>query len=99
VVENEIKPIKIYSVKTWDIRLKSGAVATYNIREDLGEYFQEVDGWWAWQWPAQRRYSRIRDEDIAAEDYAEVEMKELKAYKPKKGSHAEEKDPAARKDS
>lgn len=82
-MEEDIKPVKTYVVKTWEIRLKSGAAATYNIREDQGEYFQNLDGWWVWQWPSQKRFSRIREEEIAAEDYAEVEMKEIKLYKPK----------------
>lgn len=91
-MENEIvKPIKTYIVRSWEIRLKSGAVATYNIREDQKEEFLTYTDehgtlWWKWVWPAQHRSSRIKAEDIAAEDYTWSEMKEIKLYKPKKGA-------------
>ena len=82
-------PKKTYTIKNWEIRLKSGAVATYNIREDKGETYRvvhyEADGakWSEWNWPTQKRTSQIRVEEIAAIDYQEIEQEEIPAYKPK----------------
>ena len=78
-----VTPQKTYLVKNWTIRLKNGAMADINIREDKDESFERVGNWWVWQWPTQKRVSRIRDGEIAAFDYQELEFKELKAYKPK----------------
>ena len=87
-------PEKTYVVKYWEIRLKSGAVASYNIREDKGETYAREDPWFVWWWPQYKRSSRILESEIAAMDYQEVEQKELKLYKPKRKAHAAQEETA-----
>ena len=85
-------PKKRYVVKHWDVRLKSGAVAEFNIREDLGDRLEikgcDGEPWWIWTWAKPARVSNIRHSEIAAWDYEEIEREEMSLYKPKKAAHA-----------
>lgn len=90
-METEV-PAKVYTVKCWEVRLKSGSTATYNIREDLGQSFVIESPWMVWRWPAMKKESKILLTEVAAVDYEEIERKELKLYKPKKGVHGSTKE-------
>lgn len=86
-------PVKTYIVKSWDVRLKSGSVASYNIREDQGQTFAKESGdhglWYVWRWPTLHKESKILAAEIAAIDYEEITQRELPAYKPKRGDRAQ----------
>ena len=77
-----------YLVKSWEVRLKGGSVAVFNIREDKGESYALEIPWMIWRFPALKKESKILASEVAAIDYEEIERKELKAYKPKKGPYA-----------
>lgn len=88
-IDTQTIPKKTYIVKLWRVQLKSGASAEFTIREDKGEAFQEGiqdrfgNVTHVWSWPAQKRISRIRDSEIAAVDYQEIEREETALYIPK----------------
>ena len=86
-METEI-PKKRYTVKNWEVRLKSGSMAEFNIREDKGESYTVQEPWMIWKWPALKRESKILVTEVAAIDYQEIEQEELKLYKPKKVTNA-----------
>ena len=88
-VEN---PQKTYLVKNWEVCLKSGVRAEYNIREDRGDSYTVERPWCIWKWPSLKRESKILETEIAMINYYEAEFKELPAYKPKKGANAQTKE-------
>ena len=87
-METEV-PKKRYVVKNWQIRLKSGSLAEFNLREDQGDKFVGGEEWWVWTVVKPNKHeSNIRYDEIAAWDYEEIEREELSLYKPKKGMNA-----------
>lgn len=80
---NAETPPKIYIVKSYDITLKSGINATFNLREDLGDFLNEQDTQWVFHVPREKTVSTIMRSEIAAWRYQTIEMKELPVYVPK----------------
>lgn len=75
---------KKYTVRCWDITLKSGQTASFSLREDLGdEWKPNFEGWMGFTVKREKRVATVRESEIAAVNYYEIEMAEPNTYKPK----------------
>lgn len=76
------KPTKTYVIKSWELVLRNGRVCVYNVREDLGDTWEEGDEWLVFTIGREHQINKVKVEDISVIKYEEIEQQEMPAYVP-----------------